>query len=89
MYDEIIDPFTNKKYSIYESKGKQILNNYLRYIQNGGGNEGESCGYNTLNVNKYSNPCGQLPLDNDFLQYKGGYSKTKKRAFKKNRSRKH
>ena len=37
QFNEIIDPKTNKKYSITSRKGKQILNNYIKTVEQHGG----------------------------------------------------
>ena len=37
MFDTIEDPLTNKKFNITSRKGKQILNNYIKHINQNGG----------------------------------------------------
>ena len=103
-YSKIVDPFNGKSYSIYENRGKSILNNYFKQLQsedrhqNGGG--GMNCGvvdavkvpvgcYEAPDVSGYQAPCGQLPLDNAFMNFKGGRkSKSRRSARRRRNSRK-
>ena len=46
--NNIIDPVSLKKYSIFSAKGKSLLKSYVKYLQTGGaGGAGEIDNYKT------------------------------------------
>ena len=105
----IRDPMTNKNVSIHEMRGKQVLNNYLRYLQHirrGGKNLKKTGGCGSCgavpqtvvdpkcpgepNMSGYAAPCGQLPLDKEWMASwkQGGRKSQRKMKNKKIKSRK-
>lgn len=89
-YNYIFHPQTNKKYKINSKQGKNILKQYVKYIQKQSGgfkipdiNNLKKCGL-PIDVSRYKTPCKSLPLDN----FKKGGKKKKTSKNRKNRCKK-
>lgn len=59
MYSHIIDPHTNQKVNIYSNSGKEVLNNYLKFVtdQKGGGIFNNTSGDNVIEPTRQELPC--------------------------------